>query len=213
MHNFLFGSIISDLVEVHNFVRCKARFKSKVTRLLNLGMIICIASLSGCATLFGIKDTDKVPVYHKPMYVSESYAIDGRFSINSKNSHKYGNFTWIKNPNYEEINFNTPLGQTVAKIVIESSVVTLTTKDHTYVGNDVDDMLYDNIGFDLPINYLHYWVEGLPLPNEAVTKYIPGGFEQLAWNVKYLDWATADHPHILKCTNQDLVVKLLINWN
>lgn len=208
-------SNLSSSIVVPNLTFINGEFKAGAVmiRLLYLGMIVFMAALSGCASLFGIKDTDKVPIYHKPMYVSESYAIDGRFSINSKNSHKYGNFTWVKNPNYEEINFNTPLGQTVAKIVIESGIVTLTTKDQTYVGNDVDDMLYDNVGFDLPINYLHYWVEGLPLPNEPVAKYIPGGFEQLAWSVEYLDWSTPDNPHILKCTNQDLVVKLLINWN
>ena len=195
------------------FISCGSQIKSRMIRLLNLGLIVFMAALSGCASLFGITDTDKIPAYHKPMYASESYTLDGRFSINSKNSHKYGNFTWMKNESNEEINFTTPLGQTVAKIVIESDMVTLSTKDRTYVGNDVDDMLYDNVGFDLPVNYLHYWVEGLPLPNEAVTKYIPGGFEQLGWKVEYLDWSTQNHPHILKCTNQDLVIKLLINWS
>jgi outer membrane lipoprotein LolB len=169
--------------------------------------------LSGCASLFGIADANKLPVYHKPMYIKESYAINGRFSINSNTTHKYGNFTWVKTSTNEEINFNTPLGQTVAKITIESGIVTLTTKEHTYVGNDVDDMLYDNIGFDLPVNYLHYWVEGLPLPNTEVARYFTDGFEQASWKVEYLDWSTNNEPHLLKCTNKDLVVKLLINWN
>lgn len=192
--------------------QCFVSRKCCTTIFLNICLITFIFILSGCASLFGIADTPPA-IYHKPMYVDESYSIDGRFSINSNHSHEYGNFTWIKKSNNEEMNFNTPLGQTVAKIVIESGIVTLSTKDHTYVGNDVDDMLYDNIGFDLPVNYLHYWVQGLPLPNEAITKYLSDGFEQSGWKVEYLEWSNPNHPHLLKCTNQDLVVKLLINWN
>ena len=176
-------------------------------------LLMVFMFLAGCASFFNITDNEKAPAYHRPMYVDESYDISGRFSINSSHTHKYGNYTWLRTESNEEMTFNTPLGQTVAKINIESGIVTVITKDKTYVGNDVDDMLYDNIGFDLPVAYLHSWIQGLPLPNEIITKYIHDGFEQSGWTVEYLDWSNNNHPHILKCTNQDLVIKLLINWN
>lgn len=179
----------------------------------NVFLLIIFTLVSGCASFWVGRDVTATPPYHKPMYLEESYSISGRFSINSKHAHEYGNYTWVKQLNFEEMNFNTPLGQTVAKIRVESGIVTLTTKNQTYVGNDVDDMLYDNIGFDLPVSYLHYWVQGLPLPNQPITQYLPDGFEQMGWNVEYLEWTDPNHPHLIKCTNMDLVIKLLIDWS
>lgn len=176
-----------------------------------LVLVIC-AFLAGCAFL-GIKDVEKAPTYHKPTFLEESYAIDGRFSTNSKSAHAYGNYTWVKTKEREQINFTTPLGETVAQIIIESGIVTLNAKGKSYVGDDVDDMLYNKVGFDLPLNYLHYWIQGMPIPGEVVDKTLNDGFTQLGWSVEYLEWVNQTHPHIIKCTNQDLVVKLLINWN
>lgn len=174
--------------------------------------IFLVTGLFGCASFYDI-EVDSASAYQKPIVIDANYAISGRFSINSAQKHDYGNFVWTKTINREELDFNTPLGQTVAQIVIESGVPILTTKDRVYVGNDLDKMLYDHLGFVLPpIKYLHYWIQGVPFPSTDVLKQLPDGFTQMGWNVEYLKWQDRNHPHILKCSNKDLVVKLLINW-
>jgi len=169
------------------------------------------AILMGCASFYDI-DANNIPKYQKPTHVDTTYDISGRFSVNRRDRHDYGNFTWNKTSDYEELNLNTPMGQTIAQVRVERGIPTLTTRDHVYVGDDVEDMLYDHLGIDLPIDYLHYWIAGVPFPGSPVTKELADGFVQDGFNVEYLSWQDPNHPHILKCSSNDFVIKLLITW-
>lgn len=169
--------------------------------------------LSGCASLFKIDaDDSNTPKYSIPKKIDQEFDISGRFTVNSARVHKYGNFNWVKMIDHETIEFNTPLGQTVAKIDIIGANATLTTKDHVYTSDDLDQLMQEKLGFVLPIKYLHYWVQGVKLPDVAVTQNLANGFVQMGWKVEYLQWQDNNHPQIIRLTHDDLVVKLLINW-
>lgn len=175
--------------------------------------ILITCTLSGCASLFGATPKNsEVPLYTRPVKVDNDFDISGRFSIKSDNTNKYGNFSWLKLSNTEDLEFNTPLGQTVAKITITNGVATLVADNRTYTSSDLDSMMQEKLGFVLPLSYLHYWVQGVALPDIADTKALPSGFSQLGWNVEYLKWKDVNHPQIIQLTHENLVIKLLIDW-
>lgn len=174
-------------------------------------LVLSSVMLSACASFFNTPEPNIPPVYTRPIKINNDFDISGRFSIKSATNHRYGNFTWLKMNNVEELNFNTPLGQTVAKITINNGITTLRAEDRTYTGSDLDSMMYDKLGFTLPLAYLHYWVQGVALPNTPDTKPLSDGFTQLGWNVEYLKWQDANHPQIIQLTREDLVIKLLLD--
>lgn len=173
---------------------------------------ILLALLNGCASFYDVAP-DKAPTaYSRPSIIDTDFNISGRFIIKQPEKNDYGNFTWSKSGESEELDFNTPIGQTVATIKIESNVATLTTKDKSYTGNDLDEMMQKQLGFILPMNYLHYWIQGVSLPDVQVTQNISDGFIQLGWKVEYLEWKDQNHPQIIQCSKDNLVIKLLIEW-
>jgi outer membrane lipoprotein LolB len=169
--------------------------------------------VSSCASFYDVKPDTAPAAYVKPVAIDQNFDISGRFIIKKSIKNNYGNFTWVRNNNNEELNFTTPIGQTVARITIESSLATLTTQDNkTYSGDDLDDLMEDKLGFVLPLDYLHYWIQGVNLPNEPVDAKLDNGFMQLGWKVTYLEWTDPNHPKIVECSKDDLTIKLLINW-
>ena len=174
-------------------------------------MISSLSLLSGCASFYDIS-TNNNTKYVKPFSIEQTFDITGRFFIKKANKNDYGNFTWRMTRTNEELNFNSPIGQTFARITIESGIATLTARGKSYTGKSLDLMMQDQLGFILPINYLHYWVQGVSLPQIPITNDLPDGFIQLGWRIQYLKWSNSIHPQIIQCTKDDLVIKLLVKW-
>lgn len=169
--------------------------------------------LASCAIFYKPPDLAP-PTYIKPNAIESGFDISGRFIIKSSVKNNSGNFTWNRVNESEDLEFRTPLGQTVAKIIInESGVATLYTSDDSYTGDDLTDEMQDQFGFTLPLNSLHYWVQGITIPDVPVTQKLSDGFVQSGWNVEYLEWETPTHPHILRCTNGEFEIKLLVDWS
>jgi outer membrane lipoprotein LolB len=150
--------------------------------------------------------------YMRPLLIDNNFDISGRFNIKTANQNNYGNFTWTKQNTSESLELRSPIGTTVARITVESGVATLTTKDKVYTKDDLDDMLEQNLGFSLPMPYLHYWIQGISLPDVPIDGELADGFIQLGWQVEYLEWYNQNHPKIIRCTKDDLSIKLLLEW-
>lgn len=174
-------------------------------------LLLACLSLSGCASWYDTQ-VDKPAEYHQPLQIDEDYDISGRFSIVTPQKDYYGNFNWQRESGEDELAFMSPLGNTVARIVVESGVATLTTGGESYSGHNLDQMMQEQLGFSLPINYLHYWLQGIPLPQYPVQNRLNSGFSQLNWKVEYLSWQDTNHPQIVQVSNTNLRIKLIIMW-
>lgn len=179
---------------------------------INIGIgIIMFLFVTSCASFYN-PTVDKPSPYIKPNIIDKNFDISGRFSIKTKEKNEYGNFTWSRIADNESMELRSPIGTTVAKITVESKVATLETKDQTYRGDDLDQMMENNLGFTLPMQSLHYWIQGVALPDTTVDVQLKDGFVQLGWKVEYLAWQDPNHPKILQCSKGDLVIKLLLEW-
>lgn len=173
--------------------------------------ILLTLSLTACASFYD-KKVDKADDYHTPDIVDESYNVNGRFSIITQKDNSYGNFTWQHSSQFDDVSLMSPIGNVVAKIIVESNIATLKTSDGSYSGKDLDSLLMQQLGYTLPITYLHYWMQGIPLPEYPVTNKLQSGFMQLGWKVEYLKWQDENHPYIMQISNDAMRIKLLINW-
>lgn len=185
----------------------------RINYLKRIFVISFMINLVGCASFYD-KTVDQPAEYHSPQQVDASYNIDGRFSIVNAEKNYYGNFTWEHSLDYDKLSLNSPLGNSVAVITVESGVAELQTSNGHYSGGNLDELLQQQLGFSLPLAYLHYWVQGIPLQNYPVENKLTSGFQQLGWKVEYLQWQDNNHPEILQLVNDNLRIKLLIaNWN
>jgi len=169
--------------------------------------------LTGCASFYTIAEENHSRQYTMPRTIAKEFSLSGRFNITTSDGNQYGNFNWRKELAFEQLTFNTPLGQTVAKITIESGNAVLETADKQYTGQDLQQLMQDKLGFVIPLAYMHYWVQAAVLPNIAVESFAPNGFRQLGWQVAYLDWYDSQHARIIKMTNSTTTIKLFLLWN
>lgn len=169
--------------------------------------------LAGCASWYDAQ-VNTPSSYHVPQKLDESYNISGRFLIvTAESKDYYGNFNWQRESGNDALAFMSPLGNTVAQINIESGVATLINSNGThYSGRNLDNLMQEQLGFALPLNYLHYWIQGVPLPQYPVQDKLTSGFSQLNWQVEYLSYQDENHPHILALHNSQMRIKMVINW-
>lgn len=168
---------------------------------------------SGCASWYDAQ-VAAPSTYHAPQQLDADYNISGRFLIvTAESKNYYGNYSWQRESGNDTLAFVSPLGNTVAQISIESGVTTLVNSDgKRYSGSDLNAMMQQQLGFTLPLNYLHYWIQGVPLPQYQVQNQLASGFSQLDWQIEYLSWQDSNHPHILALHNHQMRIKMVIDW-
>lgn len=168
---------------------------------------------SACAMFYDLSTNNKPAPYTKPTTIAKNFDISGRFIIKANKKNNYGNFTWSKQDDDETMELRSPIGSTIARITIKDKIATLATGNKIYTGDNLDQLLEDNLGFILPIGLLHYWIQGVALPNIPLDNQLGDGFTQLGWVVEYLSWSDATHPKVIQCSKGDLTIKLLLEWD
>ena len=135
--------------------------------------------------------------------LKENFDISGRFSINANNKNTSGHFHWIRNTDNntrtEILDLNTPLGQNVASLDLSNNnLISLNINNKIYRANSLDELMLQNLGFTLPINFLHSWIFGAPIFNTTqTTQLLNNGFCQYDWLVLYLAWYNNNVPKII----------------
>lgn len=181
----------------------------KTSRILILGIVL--VAISGCASWYD-SNVETPASYNAPRSIDKDYSISGRFNIKTPEKNYYGNFNWVRESDNDSLNFVSPLGNTVAEIITVNGLATLNTDNESYSGDNLDIIMQKNLGFILPLSYLHYWIQGVPLPQFPVEKKLDSGFNQLKWQVEYLSWQDKNHPHIIQISKDTLTIKLLVDW-
>lgn len=199
------------------------KYKNRLTMSYNSGLsedfiikiiliILFCGLLQSCASMYNIKTTAPSRKYTAPLNIADNFDISGRFFIKSLTRKEYGNFSWFKTLKVEELDFTTPLGETVAKFKLQNGVAIFTTAKNSYTGHDIDQLMQQNLGYVLPLEKMHYWIQGVAVPGAPVDHPLEKGFSQFNWNIEYLEWTDNNHPKIIQISNNTLDIKLLINW-
>ncbi len=84
-----------------------------------------------------------------------------------------------------------------------------------------EKLLQQELGWNLPVTNLHYWIRGIPAPGFTLTRSFnnQGQLSQLqqdGWQINYLTYLTANNislPQNIILIGQGLVIKIIIdNW-
>ena len=153
----------------------------------------------------------------------KQWAIYARLSIQTPDEAWTGKLQWQQFPLNDQIVFNTPTGQGAIKIRgDEDHVVLETSKGQSLIGDDEESLLYDQLGWDLPLDRLRQWMLGTSESKQlsAITLDEAGNIRQLLypdWNVKYLRYQNVEDylmPKKLFITGPKLKLRLVIDeWS
>ena len=126
-----------------------------------------IALLAGSSAL--VSCTTTTPLNQEQMSRSRQYqeqvAMSGKISIQYQQNEKAetlsGNFEWQQNGQELTITLSSPLGQTIAIIRETPEGASLQqAKQETRYAPNVEQLLYESLGWTLPVAGLRDWLQG-----------------------------------------------------
>ncbi len=174
-------------------------------------VFLCLMLLAGCASA-------PVAVQRTPQ-LDAPFAFNGRVSVKQGDRRDSAGLRWMHSAPEDEILLLAPLGQTMARIHRDAQEVTLEAHGKRYAAQDMESLMQQTLGWQLPLSGLRYWVTGLPAPEGAsdVERDANGQvstLRQQGWEIRYTRYAASAPdalPLRLSLRRDDLEVLLLID--
>ena len=155
-------------------------------------------------------------------YIPENWTLNGRISVIREQENWYAKFTWIQDKHDFQLSFNGPLGETELQISQISQIVHLKTPGKEITGNNLEQLLYQETGWEFPIASLKYWSLGYPNPElSSQLKYneqqqISDIFQD-GWHIQYPKRMSVENhlessillPKKIIAKNQNIKIKLI----
>ena len=177
-------------------------------------LILPAMLLAGCAT---------APVaVQRPAQADAPFAFNGRVAVKQGEQRDSAGVRWVHRAAEDEILLLAPLGQTVARIHRDASGVTLEASGRLYTAQDMETLMQQALGWQLPLSGLRYWITALPAPDgsSSIERDANGQvslLRQQGWQISYSRYAalTPDAlPLRLRMQREGTEVLLLIDeWD
>jgi outer membrane lipoprotein LolB len=178
---------------------------------MRLPILLLIALVAGCTT---------APVaVQRPPQADAPFAFNGRVAFKQGEKRDNAGVRWVHSAREDEILLLAPLGQTVARIHRDAQEATLEASGKHYTAQDMESLMQEVLGWQLPLSGLRYWVTALPAPEgELRVERDANGqvsmMYQQGWEIAYSRYAAATPdalPLRLKLQHDGMEVLLVID--
>jgi len=196
--------------------------------LRNLVLFSLITLLAGCAG-FGSREAVQgqgSPALwnsHKTQLSQlDGWEINGKVGIRAPRDSGSGTLYWLQRQDYYDIRLSGPLGRGAARLTGRPGKVSLEVASQgRYEADSPETLLQEQLGWNLPVSHLVWWVRGLPAPDSKSQVTLDGDsrlarLEQDGWSVEYLSYTEQNGytlPDRIKLHGKDLDVTLVVkDW-
>jgi outer membrane lipoprotein LolB len=142
--------------------------------------------LAGCTS---------VPVaVQRPALADAPFAFNGRVAVKHGEQRDSAGVRWVHRAAEDEILLLAPLGQTMARIHRDGTEVTLEASGKNYTAQDMETLMQQVLGWQLPLSGLRHWVTALPAPDgeSSIERNANGQvsvLRQQGWEIAYSRYA------------------------
>lgn len=148
------------------------------------------------------------------------WQITGKIAYRSPEKNSSGRLLWKQADEQFNIGLSGPLGQGVVKIsgTPQDALIEIAGQDNYYT-SEPEHTLREQIGADIPLDALPYWILGVPVPHQislcqrdTVGRNI--SIEQAGWNLEYSKYQHINGfwlPGKISIHKQDKMLLLVIN--
>ena len=183
-------------------------------RLIKFLFIISLAFLTGCATLTPATSPTSTsispswPERRAALSRIQQWSLQGVIAVQTSRGADKAKVRWQQfGTEHFQMRIWGPLGAGLVKIAGKPNQVTLQNKHGTQTAISARALLQKSLGWNVPVQYMRYWVRGLPVPKEPVTmKRDP---QQRVKTLHQADWEL-QYQAYRKVENVDLPTKITL---
>ncbi len=142
-----------------------------------------------------------------------SWQLRGKIGVRSDHGNANLSFAWDQSPESYNISLSGTLGVMVAQLNGDADEVILTLPDgNEYHSTRIDDLLEIQLGYQLPVSLLQYWVRGVPDPGFEHETTVDGFYQQ-GWRVEFLQFGPRG-PRKIQVQQADVRLRLVaLEWS
>ncbi len=188
-----------------------------VKGLLISWMLLVLCNLSGCGghlttTRHALDSVHTLPA---------NWSMSGRLSIVNEDENWYSSFNWVQQGNDFYVRFMGPLGQTELELRQSGSKVQLKTPSYVRHSDDLEQLLFQETGWRLPLTSIRYWALGRANPAQKATVKRNGqqivGIKQSGWQIEYPRYMQVEDRYLPKkiiVTDPPVKIKIIVTaWS
>jgi outer membrane lipoprotein LolB len=196
-----------------------------VRYLITLGLITLLAGCAGLTSkeaLEGKGDAQRWQAHKDQISRLDAWQINGKVGIRAPKDSGSGTLFWLQRQDYYDIRLSGPLGRGAARLTGRPGAILLEVANQgRYQAASPEELLQDQLGLNLPVSHLLWWIRGLPSPNSKSRLNLDSQshlaqLSQDGWFVEYLSYAEQNGfwlPERIKVSGYDLQVNLVIkDW-
>lgn len=183
--------------------------------------------LAGCATIPPVDPRAVAPQWQqhqRAVNAQPDWTLTARIAAHDENDGWSGQLRWHQGADGYQVQFNAPFGQGALRLDGSPQQVEMHTSDgQVLVAADAESLLFQQLGWRLPLSHLQYWVRGLPVPVgktdvPPVLAFDEAGrltrLQQSRWQIEYPAYdqvGTVALPRKVYLENPELNVRLVID--
>ena len=192
----------------------------------HLSLILCLG-LAGCATISQPPAERLLPLPPSQtgsLKTSQlrAWDIQGAIAVRTEQKGWNASFNWSQKYANYCLNIFGPLGSHRISLIGNNQYAILTTADKKYKAANAETLLAQQLGWYMPVNNIHYWIQGLPAPGDIhhLTRNAQGqlmSIDQQGWHIEYLSYDNInglDLPTLIELQNSRIFIRIAIHqWN
>ena len=156
--------------------------------------------LTGCAGL-PLKPTGEgnLPAWQRRVArisAISHWQLAGRMSLRNHETAYQASLRWQRRRDRHDIDLTGPFGSGFVRLRQDRFGAEMRDRDkNVYRAKDVQTLLYQTTGWDLPLQGMKYWVLGLSMPGHQAEKHIDSRgrlltLKQLGWHIRFIQYQT-----------------------
>ena len=149
------------------------------------------------------------------------WQLAGRMSVQLESEGWSASLYWWQDNDKYRLRIVAPLGRGAVEIAGDHETVSLHTADNRILRDgDIAVMMRENLGWEVPVDALVYWIRGLPQPGTPAENLQLdesgrlSAVDQAGWNIRYDRYINTDGYEVpTRMTVQRLMFRPNRNWS
>ncbi|QLH41724.1 MAG: outer membrane lipoprotein LolB [Coxiellaceae bacterium] len=193
-------------------------------KILRVSLILLTIILSGCATVslpapMAAPTTISKEQREAALYSLENWSLTSALSLRQPQKALLASLVWQQQGQHYTQVISGPFNVGSVRIEGMPGQVTLwRSAKLKYTASSPEELMQKQLGWQLPVSNMYYWVRGVAIPNVPATREYDNqghliGLNQAGWQIMYSDYKTignVDLPGKIELRSGQLQVKLVI---